>query len=67
MDPLISPQPDHSTVAWGATAEFARMFKAQHRIEECLRRVKGKAGLADCQVRTWEGWHHHQALSLLAT
>src|SRR5262245_26186187 len=47
--------------------EFARVFKAQHRIEECLQRAKGEAGLADYQVRTWEGWHHHQALSLLAT
>jgi hypothetical protein len=47
--------------------EFARVFKAQHRIEECLRRAKGEAGLADYQVRTWAGWHHHQALSLIAT
>jgi SRSO17 transposase len=47
--------------------EFARVFKAQHRIEECLQRAKGQAGLADYQVRTWEGWHHHQTLSLLAT
>jgi SRSO17 transposase len=48
-------------------AEFARVFKAQHRIEECLQRAKGEAGLADYQVRTWEGWHHHQTLSLMAT
>jgi SRSO17 transposase len=48
-------------------AEFARVLKAEHRVEECLRRAKGKAGLADYQVRTWEGWHHHQALALLAT
>jgi SRSO17 transposase len=48
-------------------AEFARVFKAQHRIEECLQRAKGEAGLADYQVRTWKGWHHHQTLSLLAT
>jgi SRSO17 transposase len=48
-------------------AEFARVFKAQHRIEECLQRAKGEAGLADYQVRTWAGWHHHQTLSLLAT
>lgn len=48
-------------------AEFARVLKAQHRIEECLKRAKGEAGLADYQVRTWEGWYHHQTLSLLAT
>ena len=48
-------------------AEFARVFKAQHRIEECLKRAKGEGGLADYQVRTWAGWHHHQALSLIAS
>jgi SRSO17 transposase len=55
--------------AWVTTSleEFARVFKAEHRIEECLQRAKGEAGLADYQVRTWEGWHHHQSLALLAT
>jgi SRSO17 transposase len=48
-------------------AEFARVFKAEHRIEECLKRAKSEAGLADYEVRTWEGWHHHQTLSLLAS
>jgi SRSO17 transposase len=47
--------------------EFARVAKAEHRIEECLQRAKGEAGLADYQVRNWLGWHHHQTLSLLAT
>jgi SRSO17 transposase len=48
-------------------AEFARVFKARTRVEECLKRAKGEAGLADYQVRTWAGWYHHQALSLVAT
>ncbi len=47
--------------------EFARVFKAEHHIEECLQRAKGEAGLADYEVRTWIGWHHHQTLSLLGT
>ena len=47
-------------------AEFARVAKAEHRIEECLQRAKGEAGLSDYEVRTWEGWHHHQTLSLIA-
>jgi SRSO17 transposase len=48
-------------------SEFARVAKAAHRIEECLHRAKSEAGLADYEVRTWRGWHHHQTLSLLAT
>ena len=47
--------------------EFARVAKSRHRIEECFRRAKSEAGLADYEVRTWKGWHHHQTLSLLAT
>lgn len=47
--------------------EFARVAKAEHRIEECIQRSKGEAGLADYEVRTWRGWHHHQTLSLIAT
>jgi len=47
--------------------EFARVFKAQHRVEECLQRAKGEAGLADYEVRTWRGWYHHQTLALVAT
>ena len=50
-----------------ALAEFARVAKAEHRIEECLGRAKSDAGLAQYQVRNWIGWHHHQTLSLLAT
>ena len=48
-------------------AEFTRAAKAEHRIEECIQRAKGEAGLADYEVRTWKGWHHHQTLSLIAT
>jgi SRSO17 transposase len=46
---------------------LARVAKAGHRVEECLQRGKGEAGLADYQVRTWSGWHHHQSLSLIAS
>jgi SRSO17 transposase len=49
-----------------ALAELIRVVKAEHRIEECLERAKGEAGLAQYQVRNWRGWHHHQTLSLLA-
>jgi SRSO17 transposase len=56
-----------SAVAETPLQEFARVTKAAHRIEECIKRAKKEAGLADYEVRTWEGWHHHQTLSLLAT
>ncbi len=48
-------------------SEFARVAKAEHRIEECIQRAKSEAGLADYEVRNWTGWHHHQTLSLIAT
>jgi SRSO17 transposase len=50
-----------------ALEEFTRVAKAEHRIEECLQRAKGEAGLADYEVRTWRGWYHHQTLALVAT
>ncbi|HEX3276174.1 MAG TPA: IS701 family transposase [Gemmatimonadales bacterium] len=45
---------------------LAQVAKAEHRVERCLQRGKSEAGLAESQVRTWSGWHHHQALSLIA-
>ena len=48
-------------------AKLAWVQKAEHRVEDCLKRAKSEAGLGDYEVRTWEGWHHHQALSLIAT
>jgi SRSO17 transposase len=47
--------------------EFARVAKAEHRLEECLQRSKSEVGLADYEVRQWTGWQHHQTLSFLAT
>lgn len=46
---------------------LARVVKAEHRIEDCLKRSKSEAGLGDYEVRTWAGWYHHQTLSLIAT
>src|SRR5262249_11841999 len=28
--------------------------------------AKGETGMDEYQVRTWQGWHHHMALSLIA-
>jgi len=46
--------------------ELARVVKAEHRIEDCLKRAKSEAGLSDYEVRTWAGWYHHQTFSLIA-
>src|SRR5215472_3192959 len=35
-------------------------------IEASFQRGKGEAGMDAYQVRTWEGWHHHMALTLIA-
>jgi SRSO17 transposase len=47
--------------------EFARVSKLRTRIEQFIKRSKSEAGLAQYQVRSWNGWHHHIALSLIAT
>lgn len=50
-----------------SATEYARVAKAEHRIEECLQRAKGEAGMGDYEVRNWTGWHHHQTLSLITS
>ena len=37
----------------------------RHRIEEVLQEGKGEVGLAQYEVRSWVGWHHHMTLALL--
>ncbi len=63
----------HLTPAGGSKAELkepslgelARVIKAGACIEASFRRGKGEAGMDEYQVRTWEGWHHHMALTLI--
>jgi hypothetical protein len=47
-------------------AELARVIKADACIEASFKRGKGGVGMDEYQVRTWQGWHHHMALSLMA-
>lgn len=47
-------------------SELCRVAKSEHRIEECIQRGKSEVGLGDYEVRNWSGWHHHQALSMIA-
>jgi SRSO17 transposase len=46
--------------------ELARVIKAGACIEATFKRGKSEVGMDEYQVRTWEGWHHHMALSLMA-
>jgi hypothetical protein len=47
-------------------AELARVIKAGTCIDASFKRGKGAVGKDAYQVRTWQGWHHHMALSLIA-
>jgi SRSO17 transposase len=46
--------------------ELARVIKASACIEASFKRGKGEVGMDEYQVRTWHGWHHHMALSLIS-
>ena len=47
-------------------AELARVITAGACIEASFKRGKGETGMDEYQVRTWQGWHHHMVLSLIA-
>ncbi len=47
-------------------SELARVIKAGACIEASFKRGKSEVGMDEYQVRTWHGWHHHMALSLMA-
>src|SRR5262249_11343411 len=47
-------------------AALACVIKAGACIEASFKRGKGEVGMDEYQVRTWQGWHHHIALSLMA-
>jgi hypothetical protein len=46
--------------------ELARVIKAGACMEASFKRGKGAVGMDAYQGRTWQGWHHHMALSLMA-
>ena len=49
-----------------SVGELARVIKAGACIEASFKRGKGEVGMDEYQVRTWQGWHHHMALLLMA-
>ena len=36
------------------------------KVEECCQRAKGEVGLAEHEVRNWQGWHRHIVLAMWA-
>jgi SRSO17 transposase len=56
-----------SNAPLASLSELVRAASERQRIEECFERAKGEAGLAQYEVRSWAGWHHHMTLSMLAT
>ena len=57
-------------LAYGAAAtgedELIRVCTARWQIEEGFAQAKGEVGLDQYEVRTWEAWHRHATLCLLA-
>lgn len=45
---------------------LGQMSCSRYWIERAFEDAKGIAGLADYQIRTWTGWHHHITITLLA-
>jgi hypothetical protein len=56
----------HRALKEPSLGELARVITAGTCIEASFKRGKGEAGMDEYQVRTWEGWHHHMALTLSA-
>jgi SRSO17 transposase len=63
---LTPTQAHASEMEEPSLAELARVIQAGVCIEANFKRGKGEAGMDEYQVRTWEGWHHHMTLTLIA-
>jgi SRSO17 transposase len=46
---------------------LARMSSSRYWMERAIQDAKGEAGMGEYQVRGWRAWHHHMAMSMLAT
>src|SRR5215831_15351150 len=56
----------HRALQEPSLGELACVITAGTCIEASFKRGKSEAGMDEYQVRTWEGWHHHMALTLIA-
>lgn len=67
---------DHEPEVWYATSNASVMIplgevvhaqRRRHGVEVALEHSKGEVGMAEYEVRSWVGWHHHMTLTLLAS
>ena len=49
-----------------AEAELARMLGMRWPVELTFEQGKQEVGLDDYEVRSWQGWHHHMVMVMLA-
>lgn len=49
-----------------SVAKMTKVAACRHYVEQALQHAKGEVGLAEYEVRSWVGWHHHMTLSMLA-
>lgn len=47
--------------------EYAYFQVQRYWVERCFDDAKNELGMSDYQVRKWQGWHHHQALVMMAS
>src|SRR5205085_1248899 len=47
-------------------ATLVRVAGTRWTIERCLQEAKGEVGLDQYEVRSWQGWHRHITLAMLA-
>ena len=55
-----------NAVPYTSTQRLAFMQGQRFWVEHALKNGKSHSGLADYQVRSWRGWHHHVAFVLTA-
>ena len=46
--------------------ELAKMQSSRYWIERAFQDAKGYCGMSEYMVRSWNAWHHHMALVMLA-
>lgn len=52
---------------WDTPLErLAEMSHSRYWMERAIQDAKGEAGLADYELRSWRGWHHHMTMTILA-